>query len=149
MTLKDLTIRAAKPREKAYKLSDEKGLYLHVFPNGSRYWRFKYYFAGKPRVLALGVYPELSLINAQSKLPQKTAFMLSQLNGVLNFPSKGKSECNRCQSIIAAGTTCFVIPKNGSGFTSQKRHCKDCFSDILNQSQKDLDKAKSLLAEDN
>ena len=47
--------------------------------------------------------------------------------------AKGKSECYRCQSSIAAGTTCFVIPKIESGFTSSKRHCKDCFNDILEQ----------------
>lgn len=67
MSLKDLTVRNAKPREKAYKLSDEKGLFLHVFYNGSRYWRFKYYFVRKPRVLALGVYPDVTLAEARDK----------------------------------------------------------------------------------
>lgn len=56
MARKDLQFRQAKPKEKPYKLSDEKGLYLLVNPNGSKYWRMKYRFAGKEKVLALGVY---------------------------------------------------------------------------------------------
>ena len=47
--LSDTKIRSLKPREKAYKVSDDRGLYLLVNPNGSRWWRFKYYFRGKER----------------------------------------------------------------------------------------------------
>ena len=39
-----------------YRLYDKEGLYLQVHPNGSRYWRWKYRFDGKEKVLALGVY---------------------------------------------------------------------------------------------
>ncbi len=61
MSLTDSAARTAKPAEKPYKLSDEKGLYLLVHPNGSKYWRLKYRFEGKERGLAFGVYPEISL----------------------------------------------------------------------------------------
>lgn len=47
MALTNNEIKNAKPREKAYKLSDGDGLFLLVAPNGSKYWRFKYYFDGK------------------------------------------------------------------------------------------------------
>lgn len=68
MALTDIAIRKAKPREKQYKLADEKGLFLLVHPNGSKYWRFKYYFGGKPKgPLALGVYPDVSLAEARDK----------------------------------------------------------------------------------
>jgi integrase len=70
MPLNDLIIRNAKPLAKAYKLSDEKGLFLLVHPNGSRYWRFKYYFGGKEKLLALGVYPEVKLIEARERRDQ-------------------------------------------------------------------------------
>jgi integrase len=65
MPLNDLIIRTAKSLEKAYKLSDEKGLFLFVHPNGSKYWRLKYYFLGKEKLLALGVYPEVKLAEAR------------------------------------------------------------------------------------
>jgi hypothetical protein len=61
MPLTDSTIKNAKPKDKPYKLADEKGMYLLVNPNGSKYFRLKYRFAGKEKVLALGVYSETSL----------------------------------------------------------------------------------------
>ncbi len=80
MPLNDLIIRNAKPLEKAYKLSDEKGLFLLVNPNGSRYWRFKYYFAGKEKLLALGVYPEVKLADARSKRDQARKLLAEQID---------------------------------------------------------------------
>lgn len=54
--LTDTAIRAAKPAEKPYKISDGSGLYLFMQPNGSKLWRFDYQFAGKRKTLAIGVY---------------------------------------------------------------------------------------------
>ncbi|MET0013045.1 MAG: integrase arm-type DNA-binding domain-containing protein [Sedimenticola sp.] len=59
--LSDSEIRAAKPREKQYKLYDGGGLYLLVHPNSGRYWRLDYRFNGKRRTLSLGVYPDMGL----------------------------------------------------------------------------------------
>jgi hypothetical protein len=47
------------------KLGDGKGLFLLVNPDGSRYWRVKYTFAGKPKMLSLGVYPKVDLTEAR------------------------------------------------------------------------------------
>jgi hypothetical protein len=65
--LSDAKIRSLKPREKAYKVSDDRGLYLLVNPNGSRWWRFKYYFGGKERGISLGVYPDVPLKYAREQ----------------------------------------------------------------------------------
>lgn len=59
-------IRNAKPRRKPYKLADGQGMYLLVNPDGARYWRLKYRFAGKEKVLALGVFDEVSLAEART-----------------------------------------------------------------------------------
>jgi integrase len=67
MPLTDKQAKSAEPREKTYKLSDEKGLYLEVTPKGQKYWRLKYRFAGKEKRLAIGVYPEVSLKLAREK----------------------------------------------------------------------------------
>lgn len=53
--------------EKAYKLADGGGMYLLVKPNGSKYWRLKYRFAGKEKMLSIGVYPDVSLADAREK----------------------------------------------------------------------------------
>ena len=44
MPLTDITTKSAKPKDKLYKISDEKGLYLSVRPNGGKYWQMKYHF---------------------------------------------------------------------------------------------------------
>lgn len=53
------------PTQKPYKKADSHGLYLETFPNGSKYWRLKYRFAGKEKRLAIGVFPEISLADAR------------------------------------------------------------------------------------
>lgn len=67
MPITDMIIKSAKPKDKPYKISDEKGMYLFIKPSGGKYFRYKYYFAGKEKVLALGVYPEISLSEARDK----------------------------------------------------------------------------------
>lgn len=54
MFLTDIKVQKAKPQDKAYKLKDGDGLFLLVHPNGGKYWRFRYNFAGKEKTLALG-----------------------------------------------------------------------------------------------
>jgi integrase len=64
-----LTVTAtnnAKPKEKPYKLADEKGLYLFIQPSGGKLWRFDYRFEGKRKTLALGAYPDVSLADARN-----------------------------------------------------------------------------------
>ena len=65
--LTDVKIRKTKPTDTARKLFDGGGLYLNVQPNGARYWRMKYPYGGKERLLALGVYPEVSLAEARGR----------------------------------------------------------------------------------
>lgn len=65
MALNDIAIRALKPQSRAFMVADEKGLCLEVAVSGSKLWRYRYRFAGKPRKLALGPYPEVSLKEAR------------------------------------------------------------------------------------
>jgi hypothetical protein len=53
MALSDVKVRSSKP-SKAYKLTDGEGMVLLVHPNGSKYWRLRYRFGGKEKMLALG-----------------------------------------------------------------------------------------------
>ncbi len=70
MKLTDKECKAAKPEDKTYKLSDGQGMFLEVRPTGARYWRLKYRYVGKEKLLALGVYPEVSLKEAREKREQ-------------------------------------------------------------------------------
>lgn len=75
MSLTNIKIKNAKPRikpdgsttTKPYRLSDEKGLYLEVAPNGGKWWRLKYRIGGKEKRLSLGVYPDVSLKDARER----------------------------------------------------------------------------------
>lgn len=61
MPLEPASILAFEPKLDPYKVSDGKGLYLLVNPNGSRWWRFRYRWAGKQNTVSCGVYPEVGL----------------------------------------------------------------------------------------
>lgn len=65
--LSDAKVRSASARAKPYKLADGDGLFLLVMPSGSKYWRMKYFFGGKEKLLALGVYPEVGLADARER----------------------------------------------------------------------------------
>lgn len=67
MPLNDMQIRRAKPEAKAYTLGDGLGLSLLIEPNGSKSWRFRYRYAGKPKMISLGVYPTITLADARSR----------------------------------------------------------------------------------
>ncbi len=76
MPLTDRSARAARPRAKPYKLADGEGMYLLVRPDGSKYWRLKFRFAGKEKVLALGVYPAVALAKARVLRSKAKALLL-------------------------------------------------------------------------
>ena len=67
MPLTDTALRALKPRERVYTVTDGRGLYIEVFPTGGLIWRFRYRLNGKQEKLTLGKYPDLSLKNARIK----------------------------------------------------------------------------------
>ncbi|MFT5427035.1 MAG: hypothetical protein ACI9ZT_001990, partial [Gammaproteobacteria bacterium] len=67
MSLTNLKIKQAASQDKAYKLSDSKGLYLFITTQAQKYWRMDYRFGGKRKTLAFGVYPETTLADARRK----------------------------------------------------------------------------------
>lgn len=85
MALSDVKVRSAKPEAKAYKLTDGEGMVLLVHPNGSKYWRLRYRFGGKEKMLALRKYPEVSLADARARRDEARKLLA---NGV--DPSENK-----------------------------------------------------------
>ncbi|MCM8731814.1 tyrosine-type recombinase/integrase [Hephaestia sp. GCM10023244] len=65
--LNDAKIRAAKPRDKAYKLTDSHRLYLLVKSGGSKLWKWSYAYNGKQKTMHLGTYPLVGLLDARAK----------------------------------------------------------------------------------
>lgn len=71
MPLTDIAIQRAKPRAKPFKMFDTEGLFLIVRPNGGKWWRLKYRFGGKEKLLSLGLYPKISLKEARERRDQE------------------------------------------------------------------------------
>jgi integrase len=67
MSLTDTKARNANPKSKQFKLFDTDGLFLLVSPAGGKWWRFKYRFGGKEKLISLGTYPEVSLAQARGR----------------------------------------------------------------------------------
>ena len=103
MPLTDIAIKSAKPKDRPYKLADEKGLYLLVNPNGGKWWRFKYRFAGKEKLLALGVYGDkkdgVSLRKARERRDEARGLLADGKD-----PSESRREVKRGKAIAAANT---------------------------------------------
>lgn len=67
MKLNDSIIKAAKPKEKNYSIADGHGLTLQVKSTGAKWWRYRYRFNGTPKMLSLGVYPQITLKDARTE----------------------------------------------------------------------------------
>ena len=97
MALTAVDVKSAKPKDKPYKLADEKGLYLEVTPNGGRYWRMKYRHQGKEKRLALGTYPETSLAEARAGREEARKLLAQGID-----PSAAKQEAKAAKLLAAA-----------------------------------------------
>lgn len=67
MSISDIAAKSAKPKDKPYRLHDDRGLYLRVDPNGAKYWILRYWLNGREHQKSLGIYPLLSLREAREK----------------------------------------------------------------------------------
>jgi integrase len=99
MPLTVTAVRAAKPQEKPYRLTDEKGLRLDVSPSGGKYWRFKYRFLGKEKLLALGVFPAVSLIDARDARDDARKLLAKGID-----PGEQKKVVKRAALVAAANS---------------------------------------------
>jgi integrase len=66
-TLRPAAINNAKPRDKAYSLTDGGGLFVEVMPGGSKVWRYKYHRDGRREKVTIGPYPEISITEARDR----------------------------------------------------------------------------------
>jgi integrase len=80
--LTDSQVRAAKQGIRTRRLADAAGLYLQIDPNGRRYWRYNYRFAGKQKTLALGIYPAVSIAKAREQLREAKAQLAQGIDPV-------------------------------------------------------------------
>jgi len=78
--LTDTKIRALRPRSALYRVADSGGLCIEVSPTGSKLWRYRYRYAGKASMVALGGYPEVSLLEARRRREEMRGALLAGLD---------------------------------------------------------------------
>ncbi|MDA8591276.1 integrase arm-type DNA-binding domain-containing protein [Luminiphilus sp.] len=99
MPLSDAKIKNAKPREKTYRVYDERGLYLEVSPKGGKWWRFKYRFRGKEKRISLGTYPDTKLGKAREKRDEARRLVSEDID-----PSQQKKAHKAAQADLSANS---------------------------------------------
>ncbi len=99
MPLTDTSIRNAKPKEKAYKLADERGLFLFITSKGNKLWRFKYRFLGKEKLLSIGAYPDVTLAKARAKRDDARKLLVDDID-----PSENRKAIKASQTAEATNS---------------------------------------------
>jgi integrase len=84
MSLTDTIVRNAKPRLKPYKIYDADGLFLLITATGNKWWRMKFRYGGKEKLLSLGVYPEVTLKEARERRDQEHKNIAFNIDPSLN-----------------------------------------------------------------
>ncbi len=125
MPLSDTACKNAKPKEKPYKLADEKGMFLLVNPNGSKYFRLKYRFGGTEKSFALGVYPETTLKEAREK---RDAARKQLTDGIDPNIARKIEKAGSIENTFKAIAEDFLMTRlKGDWSTSHHKHVKECF----------------------
>lgn len=102
MSLHHTQLRALRPKDKPYKVTDRDGLYVDVLPSGVMTWRFQYYLHGKREKVTIGRYPDIGLADAR-KMRDEAAALLA----VGQSPAKTKQATKAAARMEAAQSTTF------------------------------------------
>lgn len=105
LTITDVALRNARPKDRPYKLADGGGLYLQVTTAGGKYWRLKYRFLGTEKLLSFGAYPLVSLAEARELRDNAKKLLNSDVD-----PSEAKKAGKR-EAKMAAAQTFGVVAK--------------------------------------
>ena len=65
--LTDVEIRGFSAKDKPYKMGDGEGLYIMIYPNGSKLWGMQYRFNGKWKRTSFGAWPRVSIRDARRR----------------------------------------------------------------------------------
>jgi hypothetical protein len=112
-SLSEALVRNSKPQTRPYKISDRDGLFLLITPSGAKYWRLRYFIAGKEKLLALGVYPEVTLADARERRSQARKLLASGKD-----PGETKKEAKRAAR-VSQGNTLEVVARE---WYEKRRH---------------------------
>ncbi|WP_029149179.1 integrase arm-type DNA-binding domain-containing protein [Methylophilus sp. 5] len=99
MPLSDTALRNAKPKDADYTITDGLGLSVLISSKGGKWWRFRYRYLGKPKLLSLGTYPEISLQQARARRDEARALVADGID-----PSQHRKEVKVKAKLEATNT---------------------------------------------
>jgi integrase len=112
---------------KAFKLSAEKGLFLLVKPQTEgwgKYWRFKYRYGGKEKLLAFGTYPETSLEQARLKRDEARKQIAANIDPSI---TRKIEKAGSTENTFAAISKEFMEANKQRWSASHYKHVQECF----------------------
>ena len=89
-----LDVKNAKPKDQPYKITDGRGLFLHVSPKGTKTFRYRFSISGKESTYVLGEYPLLTLEKARFKLAEAREMVRAGINPGEERRQKKRMCCN-------------------------------------------------------
>lgn len=98
----------------ARKHFDGGGLFLDVRANGSRYWRMAYRFAGRERLLALGVYPEVNLSEARRRRNDARSHLRNGIDPLAAKTERKTEDRRIAEAAFPKTATAWLATKKGS-----------------------------------
>ncbi len=99
MSLTTTAVRNARPGEKPIKLFDGGGLFLLISPAGGKWWRLKYRFDGKEKLLSLGIFPDVGLKEARERRDEARKQLAADVD-----PSEHRKAVKSAKSLRAANS---------------------------------------------
>ena len=130
MSLTDATLKNAKAKDKPYKLFDSGGLFVLVHSNGSKYWRFKYRFEGKEKLLSLGKYPKVKLKEAREAHGKARELLEEGLDPSATY--KNKTQLTTFQAVAEQWLENYLKNKSQSHYKRTESYLK---CDVLKSPQ--------------
>ncbi len=129
--LTEIQVKNAKPKTKAYKLADERGLFLLVTPNGGKWWRFKYRFNGKEKLISLGIYHDVSLKAARAQRDDARALLVYRKDPSAERTASKEQSKRESLSTFAAAAEGWLTFKSKGWAKETERKARYVVNDYL------------------
>lgn len=133
MPLSVPAIKAAQSKEKDYKLFDDKGLFILVKVSGAKYWRLKYRFAGKEKLLSLGVFPEVTLTQARVKRDEARSILREGRDPSDTAKSKARRAPGDCANTFEAVARDWLVRRGQKSISGDARMLRLLEGDLFPQ----------------
>jgi integrase len=110
MALTSHIVRAAKPGERRYVLYDGQGMSLHVTPRGSKWWRFRYRFRHREKMISLGVYPRVKLAGARRRLADARGLLARGIDPSSDRRQHRTATARTFETVAREWLACLEVP---------------------------------------